>query len=246
MFSLLAVLIIASAAPVSAQAPAQPTPTPFVTPTPLPAVQAAQQAAQQSQSAAQAGQQQAAQLRAQAQQDYAARLALADEIQRNADAQAAQAAQAYSDARAAAAAQNAAAVGEAIGRGEGAVTQLRDSLAGMSQIVATLSAQHEQDQKAIDNLTQVAQQATNDKQMILNNYTALKAQTDKAAAQAETDSTLSYIVKGFLFIVFAVLLIALIVFVIGRRREHVTVTPAPPDNAAPDSGDVIDMEDSNG
>jgi len=236
---LLALLMFAS--PVSAQSGQPPAPTPFITPTPLPAVQAAQQAAAQSQSAVQSSQQQAAQLRAQAQRDYAALLARADEIQRNADAQAAQATQAYSDARAAAAAQNGAAVGEAIGRGESAVAQQRESMAGMSSIVATLTAQHDQDQKANDRLTQIANNAVADKETILKNYTALQAQNDKAQAQAEQDSALSYIVKGFLFIVAAVLLIALIVFVINRRRDRIIVTPAADVSAAQDDN-IIDGE----
>lgn len=204
----LLVLWLISAVPVSAQASVPPTPAPFVTPTPLPGVQASLNTAQQAQAAAQSSIAQAAQL------DQ-----LAAEMRRNAEAQQAQAAQAYSDARAATAAQNAAAAAEALGRGEAALSQLRDSVSGQAEIIATLTAKTGLQANEIYSLTINLQQARVDRQLAAQSYTALKEQTDKAAAQAETNSTLGYIIEGFLFIVFAVLFIKLISFVIGRRRD---------------------------
>jgi chaperonin cofactor prefoldin len=240
MFMLLGGVLIASVAPVSAQGGPQPTPAPFVTPTPLPGVQASYSAAQQAQNAAQASIAQAAKLDG-----------LASEMRRNAEAQQAQAAQAYSDARAASAAQNGAAIGEAIGRGEAALSQLRDSVSGQAVIISTLTAQTQAQAQEVYSLTTELQAARTDKQTILDSYTAIKSQGDKVAAQAETDSTLGYIVKGFLFVVVTVLLIRLIIFVLQRRGERVTIidhTDAM-DSAAPDEpqgGSDETPRDSNG
>jgi hypothetical protein len=155
---------------------------------------------------------------AQAAQDYAATIARAAEIKRNADAQAAQAAQAYSDARAAVAAQNAGAAGEAIGRGESAVKQQSDSMTGMSQIVATLTAQHEQDKDTIAQLKRNLEALTVDKQTILTNYTALKETSAKAVEQAGSNGTLGYIVELAGFILLAILLLGFAVWVMQSRR----------------------------
>ena len=104
------------------------------TPTPPPAIEATRQAAQAQLDAANAQQAQAAQLEAQAEQ-----------MRRNGEAQAAQAQADIIAAREAQAVQNGVAVGEAMGRVESTLEQLRDTVAGQADIITrqsdTISAQ---------------------------------------------------------------------------------------------------------
>jgi hypothetical protein len=106
----------------------------YATPTPQPAIEATRQAAQAQLDAANAQQQQAAQMEAQAAQ-----------MRRNGEAQAAQAQADIAAAREAQAVQNGVAVGEAIGRVESTLNQLRDTVAGQADIITrqsdTISAQ---------------------------------------------------------------------------------------------------------
>lgn len=162
------------------------TPTPFVTPTLLPGPSATLQAGQQMRDYANASIDQARELER-----------LADEIRRNAEAQSAQAAQAFSDSRTAAAAQNAAAFGEAIGRGEANLSQLSKSVTGQGDIIATLTADNISLAGTVISQSNELQRLRSEKATILSAYTALKNQ--------EVDSgridLLANIVPTFAFIV---------------------------------------------
>lgn len=186
-------------------------------PTPLPQVVATQQAAS-------AAQNQVNDLQAQ-RANLAAQLV---EINRNIDNQIAAATQAAADARNAAATQNAVEAGAAIGRLEGALTQLKDSYAGKDSIIADLQNRLEQqaaqivtDTRAIDGLTLQLQQAQRDKQTAFNMRDAALAQ-QKANQQ---DSMVSNAVKLIAVLTFLFALILFAVFVIPRRRAVVIETP---------------------
>lgn len=208
------------AAPVRAQSV-------FVTPTPIPAVVATQNAAQAAQSAANASRSEAASLRARA-----------DEIQRNADAQAQQAANALADARAAAASQNAAAVGEAIGSADNQLSQLRASVEGQAEIIATLTADKQASASEIYSLTTALQQERTSKQTILDNYTAANVRLESAQAEIQRQSGSSP-VAAMVFVVGGIAIFAVLIVVVLQRRERVTVTN---DAGQDDNGDVIDGE----
>lgn len=197
-------LIALSAQPASAQ-------TPWQTPTPIPAVATAQGAANTAQAAAQSSRNEAAQLEARA-----------AEIRRNAAAQDAAAAQAIADARAAAAAQNASAIGEAIGRAEGNLSQLKASVDGQAALIATLQARNADRDTQIgilrtqlQNTSAALLQAQTAQQKAQGDYNALKQyQADHA-----NDSAIAGIPWLFAFIVFCVLGIALLLFVLTHQRQ---------------------------
>ncbi len=199
----------------------------IVTPTPLPQVVATRQAADSASAAV-------SDLQAQRTQTEA-RLA---EINRNIEAQIAEAERAAADARTAAATQNAVEAGAAIGRLEGVLTQLRDSYAGKDAIISDLQSRNEQQaaqlaeqRRTIDGLALQLQQAKSDKQTTLNAYTALSAQ-QKTNQQNDMVSNAVWLISALSFLS---ALIVFAVFVIQRRRAAVVVAP-------PAGDSVIDAE----
>ena len=205
---------------------AQPSPAraqgPFSTPTPLPAILATSNAAQQRADAASANLQAAAQLEAQA-----------AELKRNAQAQQAQAQQAISDARSAAVAQNAQAVGEAIGQADGALSQLRDTVAGQSAMIATLTAKVEAQASTIISVTNDLQVARSDKAMLLANYNAVTQRLDAAQQQGQSAPIVTLVIA-----VAVIAIMAILIAVVLQRRHD---TPATPIKA---EAEVIDGDDS--
>lgn len=216
---LLALLLLS--APVAAQQ---------ITPTPIPQVVATQQAA--SDAAAQVNNLQAQRAQVQAQ---------LDEINRNIEAQIAEAERAAADARTAAAAQNAVESGAAIGRLEGALDQLRASYAGKDRIVTDLTARNEQqaaqiisDTQTIDHLSAALQVAQQEKQTTLTAYYALQQQREDQATQ----DTILNLAKLFALIVIFVLIIAGVISVV--QRKHTTVVVEQPKQA--EQAEIIEGE----
>ena len=155
----------------------------YATPTPQPAIESTRQAAQAQLDAAQQQQQQAAQMEAQAAQ-----------MRRNGEAQAAQAQADISAAREAQAVQNASAVGEAIGRVESTLSQLRDTVAGQADIITRQSgtinaqaAQHISD-------TLELQALRTDKATISAAYAATVARAQEAEKSGASTSPLVWFV----------------------------------------------------
>lgn len=215
---ILALIALSLARPAAAQ---------IVNPTPLPQVVATQQAADNA--AAQVGNLQAQ--RAQTE----ARLA---EINRNIEYQIAAATQAAADARTAAATQNAVEAGAAIGRLEGALSQLKDSYAGKDAIIADLqtrleqqAAQSAEQQRMIDSLTLQLQQAQSAKQTAVNAYNALSA-TQK---QNQQDNT---VISAIFIIAVLALVFGLVIFAVYKisRRGAVVIEPPPAE------GEIVDAE----
>jgi multidrug efflux pump subunit AcrA (membrane-fusion protein) len=190
-----------------------------VTPTPRPAYEATRTAAQAQIDAARQQQAEADRLDAQA-----------AEMRRNADIQQQAAQQAIDDARAAAIAQDAVRTGEAIGRAENELTQLRASLDGIAQInagnVATVKAQADQ----IVSLTNEVQQLR----------TALKVAQDVNAAnqqriaQAQAEVAPSPVVSIFAALAFVALIGIIVILVAEKWRARGMSYAA--------DGDVIDIE----
>lgn len=197
----------------------------FVTPTPYPAIVATQNAAQQRSDAARANQAQAAQLEAQA-----------AELRRNAEAQQSAAQQAINDTRAAAAAQNAAAVGEAIGRAESSLNQLRDTVNAQAAIVEELKAGNTAQAQAIISMTLELQQARADKQTMLSNYTATAQQLEDAQKQGQSTPVVTYV----FIILFVCTLAVLLIVVLQRKGQPAKVVSSRNDN------DVVEGEFTNG
>lgn len=196
----------------------QPAAAQIVTPTPLPQVVATKQAAD-------AANQQVSDLQAQRTQTEA-RLA---EINRNIEAQIAEAERAAADARTAAATQNAVEAGAAIGRLEGALAQLRDSYAGKDAIISEQMSRIEQqatqsaaDKRTIDDLTLELQQAKKDKQAALKAYDDVK--TNQTTNQVNNMVGNAVLLIVALALIFAV--IAFAAFVLPRRRA-VMIEPPP-------------------
>lgn len=194
LLALAIALLLEWVAPAHAQGP-------LVTPTPYPAIQATRTAAQAQIDAANQQQAQAAQLDAQA-----------AEMRRNADAQQAQAQQAINDTRAAAAAQNASAVGEAIGRAESVLNQLRDTVAGQAAIIATATSTERFQAQTIISLTNENQALRVDKQVVAAAYTATVKRADEAQANAAPSPLVWLVVIGFMG-----LLAVLLIVVLGRK-----------------------------
>lgn len=195
----------------------------LVTPTPYPAIIATQNAAQQAQAQASASLQQAAQLRAQA-----------AEMERNGQAQYAQAQADINAARAAQAAQNAAAAGEAIGRVEATINQMRDTVAGQASIIATLTAKSELRDGAIVSLTIELQQARADKQVILSSYSATAQRLEDVQRQSQAVPVVTLVIG----ILFASICAVLIVVVLQRKGQDAPSTPI-------DHEDIIEGEVSD-
>lgn len=218
----------------------------FVTPTPLPAI-----ATQQAQAAQQLGSIQAANAQADQLDAQAA------EIRRNADAQAQQAAQAYADARAATAAQNAAAIGEAIGRGEAALEQIKASLDGALKINDDRATINTEQAALINTLyISVTQQGADLQQARIENANltrinaALQKNNETLTTQAQHNTTSANvlgIVPLFLMFLF---LIGLIVLALGIRQWRngngaVTVTTEHDDEPSEDDEPPIEGEYTN-
>ncbi len=221
-FALLAMfaLSVLFLTPVSSPARAQG----FVTPTPLPSVRATQQAADWIAQQVQQQNAEAAQMEARA-----------AEIRRNAAAQAQQAAQAYADARAAAAAQNAAAIGEAIGRGEAALSQLQDSVNGLTALNATQASRIEMLSSAVVSQANTINRLAAEKRDTLNVNAALMAKQ----AQNDNLDALGRIVMLFGFIV-TLAILAHLIWSVWQRNRVTIVAPPPPQDV--DEEDVIEGE----
>lgn len=221
-------LLVFQTSPAHAQGPLQ-------TPTPYPAIVATQTAAQQAQSAAQADLQQAAQLRAQA-----------AEMERNGQAQYNQAQADISAARAAQAAQNAAAAGEAIGRVEATINQMRDTVAGQAGIIATLTTdkgiqaqQHISDTVAIQSLQNEVRNLTIDKKTIQENFNATSQSLDDAKRQSQAVPVVTLVIG----VLFSAICAVLLIVVLNRKGQAAPFDPHD-DNQVID-GSVIDEQISD-
>lgn len=184
-------------------------------PTPLPQVVATQQAA--STAAAQVSDLQAKRAQTEAQ--------LA-EINRNIEAQIAEAERAAADARNAAATQNAVEAGAAIGRLEGAIAQLRASYAGKDAIIGDLTARIDQlsaqvasQQRTVDGLNLQVQQAVNDKRTAISAYNAVVSQRQNNQQNDMVSNAVWLIVA----LAFLCGMIALTAYMVQRRRAVGTV-----------------------
>lgn len=227
---LLTPLLVFQAAPARDQAI-------FATPTPYPAIVATQTAAQQAQAQASASLAQAAQMRASA-----------AEMERNGQAQYAQAQADINAARAAQAAQNGAAVGEAIGRVEATINQLRDTVAGQAGIIATLTADREvqaqqriSDTVEIQSLRNQVNNLTVDKKTALANFDAVAQALDETKRQGQAVPIVTLVIG----VLFASICAVLIVAVLQRKGQNGQATiindhAESLDSAAPD--EPIDAE----
>jgi hypothetical protein len=195
-------VLFAPLAPAHAQGP-------LPTPTPLPRTVATLTTAQQAQSAAQASLAEAARLRAQA-----------DEMERNGQAQYAQAQSDINASREAAAAQNGIATGEAIGRVESTLSQMRDTVAGQAGIIITLTNANEAQVKEIYDLKGEVQSLKIDKQTINSNYEAVIKRADEAQVQVKSAPVVT-----FVFIALFVCVCAVLIVVVLQRRGQTGATP---------------------
>lgn len=213
---LLAVLLIFQNAPARAQGV-------FVTPTPYPAISATAQAAQQRSDAAQADINKA-------NQD----LARAAEMKRNGEAQFDQAQADINAARAAQAAQNAAAMGEAIGRVETTVNQMRDTIAGQAGIITTLTNEKVVWAQEKISMTLELQQARTSAQIAHDSYTATAQRLEEAQKQGQSTPVVTYVFGALFVCVLAVLVIV----VLQRKGQAAPV-------AISNDDDVVEGEFTN-
>jgi hypothetical protein len=210
------VAVLISVPPAHAQGP-------LVTPTPYPQIESTRTAAQAQLDEANLQQAQAEQLDRQA-----------SEMRRNAEAQQAAAQQAINDTRAAAAAQNAVQVGEAIGRAESVLNQLRDTVAGQADLIATANATTRLQAQEIISLTNEVQFLRVDKQTITTAYAAAVNRADEAEKSSAGSSPIMWIV-----IVAFIGLCAVVLIVVLSRKPSIPPQDAPP--LYEGEGEVIDQ-----
>lgn len=173
------------------------------TPTPLPAIATAQSKAYGDLSSAKAARNDA--------------VNKAAEILHNADNQIDDAVQAISDARAAAASQNAIAIGEAIGRADANISQLRESVVGQAEIIATLSASNADviAMIAAQSIT-ITQQATELGRLRTDVQNYREAYEESQAVANQAASPVVIIASGLIFVF---LIGIVIIFVIEKWRN---------------------------